>query len=585
MPAAAATWRRRFRSFAAAGLVFVFLSGTVHFLLEAERDRLEQDVRADLTQSALLLLSRLDGELNANVYLANGLLAFVTGDQLVVDERFQQALHALFQHGRNLRSLAMAPNNRITYVYPRQGNEAALGLFYPDNPRQWAGVQLAMTRKQTVLVGPLPLKQGGTGIMSRTPVYLANGRYWGMLTLVLDMESLFQSVGLREEVEGIRYALRGRDAQGEDGEVFFGDPDLFAGDSIKLNLAVAGGNWQLAAAPAAGWHAGQTHLTVLEGMALLLNAFLAWLVFSYQEVRLRTFASERRLRTFLETTQDGVIVIDDGGIVQEFNPAAETLFGYLADEIVGKSVNKLMPSADAVRHDQFVRNPSQGNVRAMAAGRRIDGLRKDGTLFPVEVTVGTAMLGRQRLHVAIVRDIAERLAYEQKLLDLATTDGLTGILNRRAFLERAQGLLAMSRRNGQPLAAFLIDADHFKRINDNYGHAIGDRVLVELAAVIGRALRSTDLYGRFGGEEFIALLPETDFRQASEAAERLLRDVRSTQLTTDDGRSINFTVSIGIAINVPLENIALETLIGHADQALYRAKENGRDRWAGGADN
>ncbi|HEV8401384.1 MAG TPA: diguanylate cyclase [Gemmatimonadales bacterium] len=159
---------------------------------------------------------------------------------------------------------------------------------------------------------------------------------------------------------------------------------------------------------------------------------------------------------------------------------------------------------------------------------------------------------------------------------LSRTDDLTGLNNRRAFTELAKRALEQARRYGRPLALVMFDIDHFKHVNDTYGHAAGDRVLQALAQAIRGAARDPDIAGRLGGEEFALLLPETSGPEAVTLAERLRRVVGGIGVP-HDGATISFTCSFGVAARQ--EDVAvLDTLLNRADEALYRAKRQGRDR-------
>jgi diguanylate cyclase (GGDEF)-like protein len=165
----------------------------------------------------------------------------------------------------------------------------------------------------------------------------------------------------------------------------------------------------------------------------------------------------------------------------------------------------------------------------------------------------------------------------QELHILAATDPLTGIGNRRSFLDRAREEFIRSKRYGTPLAFLMIDVDHFKAVNDTYGHEAGDRLLAALAAVLRDALRTTDQVGRLGGEEFGALLTESSPAQAGLAAQRLLEALRNACVLTDAGESVCYTVSIGMAqCDDTVDSV--EELMRRADAALYHAKKTGRDR-------
>jgi hemerythrin len=169
-------------------------------------------------------------------------------------------------------------------------------------------------------------------------------------------------------------------------------------------------------------------------------------------------------------------------------------------------------------------------------------------------------------------------AANRKLQELASTDGLTGALNRRVFMEEAGNMLQLARRYDRPLALLMIDADHFKRINDTHGHHAGDKVLVQISRTMQQSLRGTDRIGRIGGEEFAVLLPETDQNQAADLAERLLKNIRAISIQVETAHPIRVTVSIGIANLLP-QTANIGALLSQADAALYRAKTSGRDRW------
>jgi diguanylate cyclase (GGDEF)-like protein len=159
---------------------------------------------------------------------------------------------------------------------------------------------------------------------------------------------------------------------------------------------------------------------------------------------------------------------------------------------------------------------------------------------------------------------------------LAITDALTGLHNRRHFFSLAEREFARAVRYDRAVAAIMLDIDHFKAVNDAHGHAVGDEVLREVAARCTASLRSVDLLGRYGGEEFVALLPETDWKGTRDAADRLRDSIGSTPIATQAG-PVCVTVSVGFALCA--ENCTdLAALIHHADQALYAAKVAGRNR-------
>lgn len=187
--------------------------------------------------------------------------------------------------------------------------------------------------------------------------------------------------------------------------------------------------------------------------------------------------------------------------------------------------------------------------------------------------------GRQIGWLFSFRDITERKVAEQKLHELAITDSLTGVFNRRHFYYVAQTELERSHRYDRNMAIILLDIDHFKWINDTFGHLVGDQMLQALALRCRSNLRVFDTIGRFGGEEFIILLPETCIKEAVNIAERLRHAVESISIPTPKGKA-SITISLGVACFEPGKPINLDQLVDAADKALYQAKENGRNRVA-----
>lgn len=196
----------------------------------------------------------------------------------------------------------------------------------------------------------------------------------------------------------------------------------------------------------------------------------------------------------------------------------------------------------------------------------------EGLLQP-QATGSVGSPGTGRLGAALERVAARLTAVET----LATTDQLTGVLNRQASLRRLAGELDRATRYKTPITVGLADIDHFKKVNDTYGHAAGDLVLRHVAQLIRANVRTVDTVGRYGGEEFLLVLPETDVEHAASAAEKLRRLIGRTPVTLPDGDELAVTISIGVAAGSGRE-LRLDTITRDADTALYAAKSLGRDQ-------
>jgi diguanylate cyclase (GGDEF)-like protein len=177
---------------------------------------------------------------------------------------------------------------------------------------------------------------------------------------------------------------------------------------------------------------------------------------------------------------------------------------------------------------------------------------------------------------ALEREMVERRQLEARLRQMATTDGLTGALNRSGFLALSQTELDQRTDADRGMALMMLDVDHFKSINDRYGHAGGDQALKHLVSTLGKRIRRGDLLGRLGGEEFAILLPAVAAAEAERLAERLVAHIAASPVNYG-GRLIQMTISIGLTMMNGADR-SIERIIARADDALYRAKESGRNR-------
>ena len=177
---------------------------------------------------------------------------------------------------------------------------------------------------------------------------------------------------------------------------------------------------------------------------------------------------------------------------------------------------------------------------------------------------------------ALNKELEERKALESKLRRLATTDELTGIMNRRHLFDCLRQELRRAERYDTSLALLMFDVDHFKQINDTYGHAAGDQVLKAVVGICQQVLRENDLFGRIGGEEFVVALLETDPETTMNVANRICQSIASTPIALSNGEYLTSTISIGVVHSSQDKN--LEVLLSYSDRAMYSAKQKGRNR-------
>lgn len=289
-----------------------------------------------------------------------------------------------------------------------------------------------------------------------------------------------------------------------------------------------------------------------------------------------------RFSAVIQSAYDGIITVDSDQRICLFNAAAEEMFGYDCEEIIGQPLAILIPETHREKHEhqvrQFKGSPIQSR-QMFERGGRITGLRKDGGTFPVEISISKIDVDGATEYTAVVRDISEQARLIDQLHNQAKTDQLTGLLNRRAFMERAAQEIAISHRYTHPLAVLMIDIDHFKRVNDQYGHDAGDIVLTAMARAGNGVLRKSDVFARIGGEEFAVLLPMTGEKEAFILAERLRETIDKGRFKMDWKKydPIPFSVSIGVAL-LEADDAVIDDALKRADNALYTAKNTGRNR-------
>jgi diguanylate cyclase (GGDEF)-like protein/PAS domain S-box-containing protein len=290
----------------------------------------------------------------------------------------------------------------------------------------------------------------------------------------------------------------------------------------------------------------------------------------------KLFDDQQRFRAIFNHVRDyAIYTIALDGMIEEWNQSLQRFGGWDAGDVQGRHIGMFFPSDD-------VNFPQPDAL--LAEAKRIGSvetegwrLKRDGSRLWAN-TVITALpdeTSAVRGFVVVARDMTERKRMEDELKQLATVDPLTGAFNRRHGNSRLAAEFERRSRPGQPCAVMMLDIDRFKSINDEYGHDAGDSVLCAMVAICNVGLRTADMLARWGGEEFLILLPDTDAAAAIAIAERLRETIATVKVPVGIHGSITFTVSIGVATP---ESNNVHDLLRRADYALYAAKTRGRNR-------
>lgn len=434
------------------------------------------------------------------------------------------------------------------------------------------------------------LRQAAVAALGRP--LLTNGQGYWLLGPSPDTEWIFQTEdGRHGTVDAVWPGVWSRIQSGGQGQ-FFLDGALYSFETVRaddqgwvdaLTERLPEEDWRIVARVASEdiRPPMDTMFVAMTASLFVLLGAMSWMWASGRArrelIQADLSASEEKFRAMSEASRDALVMIDDQGRVAFWNRSAEEMFGLSRDEMMGRSLHDVVSKPEdrnmvMAGYPEFA---STGRGRVVNAITEVTARKGDGSVFPVELSVAAFRQANRWWAVGAARDISERKRTEELLTHLATTDSLTGLLNRRRFLEAGSAELDRAGRFRHPASLIMFDVDHFKAVNDTLGHAVGDMVLSTLARVAGETLRGVDVLGRIGGEEFAALLPETEIQDAVYAAERLRAAVESMEIVAGK-MPLSVTISLGVAQWDGTEN--LESLLNRADAALYRAKEAGRNR-------
>lgn len=316
-----------------------------------------------------------------------------------------------------------------------------------------------------------------------------------------------------------------------------------------------------------------------------IQGYLALQVDITEQKRVARLLDEQNnlFQSIVETMHDGVITIDGGGSILSINEAAKTTFQYTSVEILGQNVKDLMPDRFAVKHDGYLekyQRTGQGNI--MGRSRELEGKRKDGSVFPLELSVTETVKNGEPLYVGLLRDITARKAYENQIEQLAFTDALTQLANRRLLEDRIDQYMAVTGRSGKRGALFFLDIDDFKVINDTLGHFMGDQLLIRVARTLKAIVYETDTVARMGGDEFIVVLADlpADILEAAKCAQRVATRIIDAVAQPFGNAEFQHNVSCSLgAVLFTGHDVSADELMRQSDIAMYNAKSTGKNRY------
>lgn len=604
-------WRNRLQIIIPSILVLLAVA-----LLAIYADSQQREIDREYSRSAVqeqlgLIRTKLEGNINANIRLLQGVVAVISTDPYVSQYRFSTLAENLLENPSQIRNIVAAPDLVNAFVYPYERNRGFIGRRLLSKPED-AKLLRAVKDGQIVIKGPTQLNNGTQGLVVTLPVRMINDVgepcFWGGLVGVIDLQRLYDDSGLLANDLRLRLVVAKKAADHVGSSILFGDHNVFDNDPVRMMIDLGNDHWTIAAVPIEGWNGGtpRSHFVRLMvlSIASMICATIIWVTLlmlerqkNYGALRERQeqlSALSHRLGLALETSSIGIWELDLASGDIEWDDRMFQLYD------VDRSVKTCYDVWKSRVHPDDLGPADAALALAIEQGKNYERqfriIRPDGEVRHIRA-VGTAFRNpRGEISVLGVNwDVTSDLRLQEELreaqrqteqqnaaLDTARRrmeynslhDALTGLPNRR-FLD--QTLITLpGNETARHQTVLHLDLDRFKEINDTLGHGAGDAILRHVADELKQNVAPEDFVARIGGDEFVVLC-ESPLGPAESSAlgERLIAAIN--QPIVYNGHECRVGASVGIATQ-PATPIQAEQLLVNADIALYEAKRRGRNR-------
>ncbi len=573
-----------------------------------------QSLRANLSEKLGLVRAKLEGNINSNIHLVQGLVAAVETEPKIDQARFGVLAKRIFDTPSQLRNIAAAPDLIVRLIYPVEGNQSSIGLNYRNNDAQRNAALLVEQTGRYVVTGPVKLVQGGEGLIVRYPIFnqarFGESSFWGILSAVIDLGRVYKDSGLLEADLPFSMSITDIGPDGTKAIPIFGEPDAAFSDAVRMTINFGQAKWRIAAAPKAGWNqtppdmwAFRLQMLVIGLLIMAPVLFVARLlrerhsniaVLRQREEELR--AVSHRLEIALEASKIGVWELDVSSGELIWDRRMQRLYGideakkYFTfddwksglhpDDRDGEERtfrDAIQTGRDYV--SQFRTINADGEIRHV---RAYGTMYRDARLRKKMVGVNWNVTADVKLQQALEEAKSQAEIQNGELEDArlrmehnSLHDALTGLPNRR-YLDQHLGTFGTDRDPDCPLTLLHIDLDRFKEINDTLGHGAGDQILRHTADKLRENIRSQDFAARIGGDEFVVVCEGMNGEQEfTDMANRLIGAINTP--IGYAGHECRVGASIGIA-SCGNTSLPSDQLLVNADIALYEAKRHGRNR-------
>ena len=389
---------------------------------ESEQQAWSRAERTEVEHQLDIIRLRLERVLTVPMMRTRGMEAQIRAHGGVGTEDFKKVAQVLLRGHPVIRNMSVSHGTTVDLMYPLAGNESVVGVDLKNVKSHWPTTRRAIETQTTVVHGPVPLIQGGSGLIVRTPVFLPDpgggeSRLFGLISIVLDMPTIYAEAGLDREDLPIRVAIRGQDGLGEKGEMIRGDASVFSGHPVEMDVEFPNGSWRLAAMPRNGWGSAAQSLSL--SRLLSVGLFLVIVLISFgaashvidrRRMLVQVRSSEERFRHLLSIASDGVHILDGDGNLVMWSNSFLRMLGYSEAEAATLNVADWDAATPRDLLSPLIR--TRMKIPAVFETRH---RRRDGSEFDAEINASGIELGGRAYLYASARDVSERKAHDEEL--------------------------------------------------------------------------------------------------------------------------------------------------------------------------
>ncbi|RVU36807.1 PAS domain S-box protein [Hwanghaeella grinnelliae] len=555
-----------------AGIVALGIIGLGAYVERLKTEQLRYEERSGVVDRLANIRTRLEGAISDSVGRVEGVVAYIERNPDLTEEDYSAFVSRLITDRSQILNVAAAPGLVVEYVFPKEGNEAVIGLDYRRTPAQWQAARRAFETGRLSMAGPVDLVQGGTGFIARAPVFVERegNSFWGLVSAVIDTDLVYDFAGLNDPDLDLDIAIRGRDAMGRSGGVFFGSVADLGINPVELDVTVPNGKWVLIATPKAGWYAREfwDHLEVFVAAGFATLLILLTIAFTYHRKTRRVLRQRlENLSRAVDQSSAGLVIASARGYVVYANPGFLGMSQQTEAETVGSHVRTLFNEGDlpvgfrALWRSVLAGNDWQGEQQNW---------RKDGTPYWESIAISPVKNAQgETADVLIVKnDISDKKNFEEALVRAK-------LGAEAANRSKSQFLASMSHELRTPLNAILGFA---QMLAMNLDHSLSERHHSYVDNIVAAGKHLLDLVNdildlaRVEADRMPLELEIVDLNALVQDCVDLTRTAADTR-----GVTIQDSISAGPAVSVAADPLRLkQVLLNLMSNAVKYNRDGGR---------